>query len=68
MPIYSIERGIITEESEAKEANADFCRCPFCTCWFFTIQDLERHMAAFGSNREEHSENYRRTHGRVEYG
>jgi len=25
-------------------------------------------MAAFGSNREEHSEDYRRTHGRIEYG
>jgi hypothetical protein len=25
-------------------------------------------MAAFGNNREEHSEDYRRTHGRLEYG
>jgi hypothetical protein len=25
-------------------------------------------MAAFGNNREEHSEDYRRTHDRVEYG
>jgi hypothetical protein len=63
-----LRRGIITEEREAKEANADFRRCPFCPCCFFTIQDLERHMAAFGKNREEHSEDYRRTHGRVEHG
>jgi len=68
MPIYSIERGITTEESEAKEAIVDFCLCPFCKCCFLTIQDLERHMAAFGRNREEHTENCRRTHGRVEYG
>jgi hypothetical protein len=63
-----LRRGIITEEREAKEANADFCRCPFCPCCFFTIQDLERHIATFGKNREEHPENYRRTHGRVEHG
>ena len=55
-------------EKDAKEAIVDFCRCPFCPCYFLTRQDLERHMAAFGSNREEHSEDYRKTHGRVEYG
>ena len=68
MPIYLMTRGIIMEESEAKVDNVDFCRCPFCACCFLSIQDLERHMAAFGSNREEHSETYRRTHGRAEYG
>jgi hypothetical protein len=41
-------KGIITEESAAKETHADFCRCPFCACCFLSIQDLERHMATFG--------------------
>jgi hypothetical protein len=53
---------------EAKEVEASFCKCPFCPCCFLTREDLERHMAAFGNNREEHSEDYRRIHGRVEHG
>jgi hypothetical protein len=64
----SLRRGIITEEREAKEANVDFYRCPFCTCCFLSIQDLERHMAAFGNIKEQHEEACRRTHGRAEYG
>jgi len=61
-------RGIITEESETKEADVDFYRCPFCACCFMSIKDLETHMAAFGSNKEVHSENFRRAHGKIEHG
>jgi hypothetical protein len=68
MLYYSRVRGIFTEENAAKEADVDFCRCPFCACCFVSIQDLETHMATFGSNKEAHSENFRRTHGKVEYG
>lgn len=62
------KEGVVTEEKESKEADANSCKCPFCPCCFLTRHDLERHMAAFGNNREEHSEDYRRTHDRVEYG
>jgi hypothetical protein len=61
-------RGMFTEERDTKEADVDFCRCPFCACCFMSIQDLEKHMATFGSNKEAHSENLRRTHGKIEYG
>ena len=61
-------RGIFTEESETKEAHVDFCRCPFCACCFMSIKDLETHVATFGSNKEAHSENFRRAHDKIEYG
>ena len=48
--------------------NADFCRCPLCPCCFFTVTDLEKHMKTFGISKEEHYENYRRTHARLEHG
>jgi hypothetical protein len=64
----SLRRGITTEERKAKEANANFYRCPFCSCVFFSKADLNSHMAAFGRSREQHEEAYRRTHGRAEYG
>jgi uncharacterized C2H2 Zn-finger protein len=53
---------------EAKEVEANFCRCPFCSCVFCTKADLDRHLAAFGNDKEEHADAYRRTHGRLEYG
>lgn len=58
---YSTARGIFTEENAAKEADVDFYRCPFCACCFIFIQNLETHMATFGSNKEAYSENFRRT-------
>lgn len=44
-----------------------FFRCPFCSCVFLTKADLERHMKAFGTVREQHLDEYRRCHGRAEY-
>ena len=51
-----------------KEADVDFCRCPFFACRFMSIEDLEMHMATLGSNEEAYSGNSRRTHGKVGYG
>jgi hypothetical protein len=56
------------EKGEKDKINADFCTCPYCPCCFFTKSDLERHMAVFGNSKEEHFENYRRTHARIEHG
>jgi hypothetical protein len=61
-------RGIFTEEKATEEVDEQFCPCPFCACCFMSIQDLETHMAAFGGNKEVYSENFRRTHGKMEYG
>jgi len=63
----SLRRGITTEEREAKEANANFYRCPFCSCFFCSRADLDKHMTAFGRSKEQHEAAYRRTHGRAEY-
>lgn len=53
---------------EHGEAEADLCKCPFRSCVFFTKTDLERHLAAFGSSEEEHTDAIRRIHGRMEHG
>jgi Zn-finger nucleic acid-binding protein len=57
-----------TSTEEKTKVNADFCRCPFCACCFFTIGDLEKHLKTFGNSKEEHFENHRRTHARMEHG
>jgi uncharacterized C2H2 Zn-finger protein len=44
-----------------------FYRCPFCLCIFLTRADLEKHMAAFGSQKEQHLDEFRRCHSRAEY-
>ena len=43
-------------EMREKEADVDFCRCPFFACRFMSIEDLEMHMATLGSNEEAYSE------------
>jgi hypothetical protein len=58
----------LSEKGEKDRINADFCKCPYCPCCFFTTSDLERHLAVFGNSKEEHFENYRRTHARIEHG
>jgi uncharacterized C2H2 Zn-finger protein len=55
------------KDEEYKEAEADFIRCPFCSCIFFTKTDLDKHLAAFGHGAEQHGEAHRRIHGRREY-
>jgi uncharacterized C2H2 Zn-finger protein len=44
-----------------------FYRCPFCSCVFQTKADLEKHMKAFGAEKERHLGEYRLCHGRAEY-
>jgi len=53
----------VAENTEAKHF-----KCPFCPCIFLCEHDLQRHLSCMGENREEHAENYRRTHGRIEHG
>jgi hypothetical protein len=43
-------------------------KCPHCACIFLNQADLEKHMSVFGSSKEQHESNYRRTHGRMEHG
>jgi hypothetical protein len=62
------EKDTETPNLEKSKINADFCRCPFCPCCFFTKSDMDKHISAFGSSKEEHFENYRRAHGRIEHG
>jgi uncharacterized C2H2 Zn-finger protein len=62
-----VESGIIGVE-EAGETEQNLCRCPYCSCVFFSRADLDRHLAAFGNSKEQHEEAHRRTHGSVEYG
>lgn len=52
---------------EEGRSEGGFCRCPFCPCVFCTRADLERHMSAFGSVKEQHLEEFRRRHSRIEY-
>ena len=58
----------IDTNSEKTKINSDFCKCPFCQCCFFSTRDLETHIATFGSSREQHFENHRVTHARIEHG
>jgi len=44
-----------------------FFRCPFCSCVFLTKADLEKHMKAFGAEKERHLDEFRRCHSRAEY-
>ena len=55
-------------EENRNEINSDFCQCPFCPCCFFAKADLEKHLATFGNSKEEHFENHRRIHARIEHG
>jgi len=46
----------------------NFVKCPFCPCVFLTEADLHRHLDCMGHHEADHSECYRRTHGRIEHG
>jgi hypothetical protein len=56
-----------TKEKATGTSNS-FHRCPFCSCCFLTKHDLERHVAFFGTSKDEHSERYRKVHIRTEHG
>jgi uncharacterized C2H2 Zn-finger protein len=56
--------GVVMEEGRSEEG---FYRCPFCPCVFCSRIDLERHLSAFGNIKEQHSEEYKRCHSRIEY-
>ncbi len=43
-------------------------KCPFCPCCFCSEADLKRHVTIYGSSRLEHSEEFRKVHGRLEHG
>jgi uncharacterized C2H2 Zn-finger protein len=45
-----------------------FIKCPHCSCLFLTQTDLQKHIAAFGTAKEQHAQNYNKTHGRLEHG
>jgi uncharacterized C2H2 Zn-finger protein len=43
-------------------------KCPSCPCIFFTKADLTKHIDNFGTNKEQHDYQYKKTHGRLEHG
>ena len=53
--------------TEQKNKN-HYLKCPNCPCIFFSQADLEKHIATFGSSKEQHEQFYKRTHGRLEHG
>ncbi|MCW4003493.1 MAG: hypothetical protein NWE95_06240 [Candidatus Bathyarchaeota archaeon] len=53
---------------EQEKNNNHYHKCPHCTCIFFTQADLQKHLARFGSNHEQHEYSYKKTHGRLEHG
>ncbi len=53
--------------SEQKNNN-HYYKCPNCPCIFFTLSDLQKHMTAFGSSKDQHELYYKKTHGRLEHG
>jgi len=48
--------------------NNKLFKCPHCACIFLTQKDLEKHLNAFGNNKEQHEFSYKKTHGRLEHG
>jgi hypothetical protein len=47
-------------EQEAKPFDRYLIKCRFCSCVFFTVYDLDCHMAAFGYDKDEHLYNFDR--------
>lgn len=43
-----------------------FLKCPFCPCMFCTREDLDLHLARFGSNVVLHEREFRRVHREAE--
>ncbi len=54
--------------TEQQNGSSRYIKCNYCPSLFFSKADLERHMAAFGSNRDMHKQYYEKTHGRLEHG
>ncbi|MGE5556518.1 MAG: hypothetical protein ACM3UY_09745 [Methanocella sp.] len=54
--------------TEQQNGSNPYLKCPHCACIFFSQADLQKHMAAFGQNKEQHIANYRKIHGRLEHG
>jgi SET domain-containing protein len=57
----------LTENEDNVTLNKHF-KCPYCACIFLTEIDLKKHLGCMGDHKEEHLDNYRRTHGRIEHG
>ena len=43
-------------------------KCPHCACIFLTDTDLQKHIAAFGTTKDQHEQKYKKTHDRLEFG
>ncbi len=43
-------------------------KCPHCQCCFCSQEDLKRHIARYGSSKNEHAEEFRKVHERLEHG
>jgi hypothetical protein len=57
------------EENGTQESNSNsLCKCPHCACCFCNEEDLKRHIEVYGNIQTKHSEEFRRTHGRLEHG
>ncbi|MFA5573304.1 MAG: hypothetical protein GX799_06605 [Crenarchaeota archaeon] len=54
--------------TETPKLNKHYLKCPHCTCIFFSKEDLDKHMATFGSGKVEHEYAYKKTHNRLEHG
>ncbi|MCJ7793468.1 hypothetical protein MUP42_00895 [Candidatus Bathyarchaeota archaeon] len=43
-------------------------KCPFCPCCFCNEADLKKHLSSYGTSKDEHFEEFRKAHGRLEHG
>jgi uncharacterized C2H2 Zn-finger protein len=50
------------------ESNAQYLKCPYCPCIFFTQADLDTHLEHFGNNAAQHIKDYKEVNTKIEYG
>lgn len=56
-----------TEKISNKDGD-NLLKCPNCQCCFCSAEDLKRHIARYGSSKNEHAEEFRKVHERLEHG
>lgn len=56
------------KEKIEKTNNNDLIKCPHCTCCFCNETDLKIHLKTYGSSKNEHYEEFRKVHARLEHG
>jgi len=48
--------------------SAQYLKCPYCACIFFTQKDLDIHLKRFGNNPDQHIKDYKETNIKIEFG